>query len=429
MNFRTLLGFQFGCGDAIDAVARSRASFFTGMVLVLLTGIPRNYDQIYFRETPFWLIGPLVFSLFSGTFVFAALYFGFIRRRFEAPQNVSFGSQWRCFISLFWMTAPIAWLYAIPVERFLDSYHAAETNLTLLSIVSLWRVLLMSRVVSRLQQIHFARALLWVLTPACLEVLVVIIVGVIFSPAFSRHILAAMSGMRNSPEEILVLNALGYIWWGALIVLVVVMILVARFHLSKIVQPFPAIVESPVPVVTLLTLTVAWIAVAIPAQREQYRFVTHAKMVESGKYRESLDYLEHFTRRDFPASRRISPDPYDYKSWEQLPGVVAALKPTDPEWIRRLYLDHLGVLFSHYWLMCSPAEVAKMFAALERLPEAKDWLERHQDQFYKISEPSFRRSENDDEVNFQKVTNILQHFGIVIEDINERRYSTNFPAK
>jgi len=33
---------------------------------------------------------------------------------------------------------------------------------------------------------------------------------------------------------------------------------------------------------------------------------------------------------------------------------MASLQPMDPEWIRRLYLDDMEVLFSHYWLMCKP---------------------------------------------------------------------------
>src|SRR5207245_4538618 len=96
--------------------------------------------------------------------------------------------QWATFMAAFWMTAPIAWLYAIPVERFLDSYHAAQANIALLSIVSLWRVLLMSRVLAVLFEIHFLRALGWVLFAAPLEVIVVVFFGAFFSGSFSKHI-------------------------------------------------------------------------------------------------------------------------------------------------------------------------------------------------------------------------------------------------
>src|SRR5690606_14448526 len=47
--------------------------------------------------------------------------------------------------SLYWMTALLAWLYALPVENFLDSADAVRVNLSLLALVSLWRVLLITR--------------------------------------------------------------------------------------------------------------------------------------------------------------------------------------------------------------------------------------------------------------------------------------------
>src|SRR5436190_1804978 len=126
-----MLGFQFGGKAAIEAVARSRSALPTGIALVLLTGIARNYDQKFILESPLWLIGPLIFSFFSGTFLFAIVYWGFSRRHLGAAGTLPSSGQWRRFMALFWMTAPVAWLYAIPVERFLSSYRAAQANLTL----------------------------------------------------------------------------------------------------------------------------------------------------------------------------------------------------------------------------------------------------------------------------------------------------------
>jgi hypothetical protein len=46
------------------------------------------------------------------------------------------------------MTAPLAWLYAIPHERYLSREWAIDANLYTLTIVAIWRVLLMIRIVS-----------------------------------------------------------------------------------------------------------------------------------------------------------------------------------------------------------------------------------------------------------------------------------------
>jgi hypothetical protein len=55
---------------------------------------------------------------------------------------------YRSFLGLFWMTAPLAWLYAIPYERFLSPVGAMRANLWTLAFVALWRVALMVRAIS-----------------------------------------------------------------------------------------------------------------------------------------------------------------------------------------------------------------------------------------------------------------------------------------
>jgi hypothetical protein len=211
--------FVFGNADTIRAVARSRAALWTSIVLVLLTGIARNYDQTFILESPMWLIGPLVFSFFSGSFLYLILIRGFARRHF--PQENRKEKQWATFMALFWMTAPVAWLYAVPVERFLDPYRAAQANITLLGIVSLWRVLLMSRIMSVLFEIRSLRALAWVLLAAAIEVYGVLFLNVFFGGSFSRQIFKSMAGMRNSPEEDLIGSVLGFVGSWSWVVLLV----------------------------------------------------------------------------------------------------------------------------------------------------------------------------------------------------------------
>ena len=46
------------------------------------------------------------------------------------------------------MTAPLAWLYGIPYERFTDPLAATEAKVWTLALVAGWRVLLMTRVLS-----------------------------------------------------------------------------------------------------------------------------------------------------------------------------------------------------------------------------------------------------------------------------------------
>ena len=63
-------------------------------------------------------------------------------------RDVSLFTQFGSILNVYWMTAPMACLYAIPFERFMDPGGATRANLTLLGIVSVWRVTLMIRCVS-----------------------------------------------------------------------------------------------------------------------------------------------------------------------------------------------------------------------------------------------------------------------------------------
>ena len=180
-----------------------RGAFWAGVALVLLTGIARNYDQTFIVESPvLWLFGPLLFSFVSGSWLYFVVYGLFARREMVDAGGVrpKFWSGWRSFMGLFWLTAPIAWLYAIPVERFTDSFAAVKLNLTLLALVSLWRVLLMARVMQVITSAPLMMTMAWVLFAAVLEVCVVYVfdggIG-----GIARSIMVAMGGMRNSPEE------------------------------------------------------------------------------------------------------------------------------------------------------------------------------------------------------------------------------------
>src|SRR5690606_8513539 len=87
---------------------------------------------------------PLVASLVTSWLLFTLV---FLAARRHQMQEGTYWQLYRRFLSLYWLTAPLAWLYAIPVEQFLTAGDATQSNLSLLGIVSLWRVMLMIRVV------------------------------------------------------------------------------------------------------------------------------------------------------------------------------------------------------------------------------------------------------------------------------------------
>src|SRR5215471_20886847 len=194
------LWYLFGQRRAILELATWRQGIWAGLILVVLTGVARNYDQEFILENPLkWLLGSLLFSIVSGSWLYVVLYGWFARREMKYAEagKPGYWSGWRLFMGLFWLTAPAAWLYAIPVERFADSLTAAKLNLALLAVVSLWRVLLMARVMQVVTAVSFWLALVWVLLASAVEVCVVFF----FGGGFAKAIMSAMGGLRNSPEE------------------------------------------------------------------------------------------------------------------------------------------------------------------------------------------------------------------------------------
>jgi hypothetical protein len=398
--------FSLGNAAAIRRVATNRAALWTGITLVLLTGIARNYDQIYFLHSPMSLIVPLVFSFFSGSFLYGILIRGLAKRHFpEARQNES---QWLTFMTLFWMTAPIAWLYAIPVERFFDSYHAAEANIALLGLVSLWRVTLMSRILAVLFEIHFLRAIGWVLIAATLEVIVVLFIGIFFSGALSRDILRGMAGMRNSPEESLITSVLGTTWKWSWAVLFITAFLLSMRQLQHQISPLPKLSEGKLPWFSLLALLLIWSVIAVVPQEEQYRFVTHAGLVDKRNYAGALAYLARHKKFDFPPGKRLEPNPYEYRIWEDLPPTINELTLRTPPWIREVYLNHLTATLSHYNSGYeSLTNVEAMWLAIERLPEGRDWLLTNQNALA-TQRLGFRYDKSESEAELIAQTNILR---------------------
>src|SRR5439155_26698401 len=143
MGIRTLLRYLIGDWQAILDIAADRRAFWVGLLFVLSAGFAREYDGEDLWHEPWHLLIPLAASLVSSFVLFTIC---FVRVANNDPDRPSFFAGYRSFLTLFWMTAPLAWLYAVPYERFLDPLDAVRMNLFTLGLVSLWRVVLMVRV-------------------------------------------------------------------------------------------------------------------------------------------------------------------------------------------------------------------------------------------------------------------------------------------
>ncbi|MGZ8939023.1 MAG: hypothetical protein ACXW32_07420 [Limisphaerales bacterium] len=364
MTAKDLLNYQFGCAEAIRRVAGSKHLLLVGAALVIITSIPRNYDQTYIGETPWWPVIPLMFSFVSGSFLFFILKGGFIR---EA--EASFARKYWMFLGLFWMTAPVAWLYGIPVERFMDARGAMVANLWLLGVVSVWRVVLLSRVMMVIYRVEFARALGWVLLGASVEV-----VFVLFFRVLGEGIMRGMGGMRNSPEQDLLIGALNTVFMTCLIAAPILLIAMVALKFPEKARLAELPKSLKVPWIVLTLAAAGWLAAAVVPQQELATEFRYRSYLEEGKFREALAYLNTLEPRDWPPAKSFRPDPYEGEVWNWLPGLLAEVTGREKRWVQRKLLWVFEETFGHRRNRFSEEQYLEMLRGTERLERGKEWI-------------------------------------------------------
>lgn len=194
MGLRTLGAFLVGQGHAIRLVAGHRHALFVGALFVLVAAFAREYDGEDLLHQPWHLGIPFVASLATSAVLFVILRLALPSRESgERPTRIAYGSLLRAY----WWTAPLALVYAVPVERFLEPGGATAANLLLLLLVSLWRVVLITRAVSVLANVSFGEALFPVLLFADAVALTLLFV-------VPLPVVSLMGGIRLTESESLI---------------------------------------------------------------------------------------------------------------------------------------------------------------------------------------------------------------------------------
>ncbi len=380
MNSFTVPLYLLGHAGAIRRVASSPMAIPSGILLVLSAGVARNYDQMWFGESLTWLVMPLLFSLVSGLWVF---FFVFDAWRGQPTEGDALPcSRFRplaSFFGLFWMTAPVAWLYAIPVERWYDPVPAAQWNIRLLTVVSLWRVLLMGRVVSVIGGLSFLRGLGKVVLPASLEAAALSFVG-----SFAgQRIMNGMAGLRNSPAEDVMHDALMAatgISCVALIFSALCFAIWPKGSAGGIIpwRPDPKVRTWQGPFVLLVATAVLCWRVSIAPQQEQRLSLEAKQFAIREDWAGLVAFLSRHQKEEFAPSIVLPPSPYEYWSAQKIPALFRHITPETPAWIRRMYFDYLAVLLPqerfHYIL--KDEERTDFFKQLETLEGSRELLRR-----------------------------------------------------
>ncbi len=186
-----------GDRGAIHRLARSRASLPVGAILVLTASIARNHDGAWLPGEPQALTHGLLVSTVNAFLLYSLFFAMAMMNRLGRPR---FWLGYTQFLALFWLTSPMAWLYAIPYEHMTHPKGAITLNTWTLALVSLWRVLIMARVMAVLWGSSM-RVTLW---PVLFFSDVVVLIGVFTMPA---PIVNFMGGLQHvSPADAALVN-------------------------------------------------------------------------------------------------------------------------------------------------------------------------------------------------------------------------------
>lgn len=155
-----------------------------GLLLVWLAGVGRHWDDAEASMLQASGIGSLVYVLFLSGYLWL----------FLLPLRPVGCRGWQI-LTVVCMTAPPAFLYAIPIERWMNLEMSQVLNLTALGIVAVWRVALFLFYLIRGAKLHWWHSLVGVLLPLSI---IVIVAGAL---AMAARIADGMAGTRAPQSD------------------------------------------------------------------------------------------------------------------------------------------------------------------------------------------------------------------------------------
>ena len=375
ITLRTWLAFLVGRRTAIESLADSRAMLGVGALFVLSAGLAREYDGEDLLAEPWYLLIPFAASLASSLILFAWIHC------ILNTDGRSFFDRYRRLLTLFWATAPLAWLYATPVERFLPPEGGMMVNVWLLAIVASWRVVLMIRVVHVLTGASHLAATMMVMLYADAIVLAIMFL----SP---WPIIDVMGGIRLGPSARVVLDAkLTVMFWG--VVTLPVWFFGSGVAISKRKDTWRwqddvvnRVRRASIALWSLAVASVAaWCAVLPVTQPEQQLRRQAEALLTSGDVEGGLALLAAHPRDAFPPHWELPPQlGWKHERPPLLDVLDVLVRDRSPDWVREQYVAKLKEYRGHYHRWGFEREdhpiedLERVLHILESLPETPDIL-------------------------------------------------------
>lgn len=370
----TIANFLLGRQHAIMQVAETPAALWIGGLFVLSAGLAREYDGEDLVAEPWHLAIPFIASLGTSLLMFACVY---TTLRMHGNARTGFWRLYSRFLATYWMTAPLAWLYAIPVERWLDAAESVRWNLMFLAVVSLWRVVLMIRVVTVLFGATVQAA-------AALVLAIAATVSGVAAYALPMPVISIMGGVRLSESE----NLIQLVMFSLRLFTPPAAIILWLFALGYSRKPDrPWYAWAPAGALgrvhpalwCLAALSVlAWIPLAQEPQREQRLRRNVELQFAEGQIEAAVQLMSAHSPSDFPPHWDAPPRAAYGQRKPLVTDVLLAARRNDAtDWVSALYLRKLedqfarDFSFDFYLRRLSVDEAERFATAFEELPEVR----------------------------------------------------------
>ncbi|MFK7884980.1 MAG: hypothetical protein AB8F26_12460, partial [Phycisphaerales bacterium] len=303
-TLRTIVRFLLGNKDAIQRIAASKPALWASLVFVLSAGLAREYDGEYLLAEPWHFLRPIGASFASGTVLFLLVH-PWIRSSLKPDQlPVSIGIAYRRFMTCYWMTAPLALLYAIPYERFMSPADAVRMNLLTLAIVAAWRVLLITRVASVLYKTNYTAMFFIVMLFA--DAVAWAVVTYIPAP-----VMDFMGGVQHTERDAILASATFNIqilsFLSAPVWVIGALIAMNSARRVAITLPNSALRPNRSWRTIAAASLLIWIPPLLIAQPEQARRHAVMQHFEADNIPAALDELSKYERRDLPLRWELPP--------------------------------------------------------------------------------------------------------------------------
>jgi hypothetical protein len=415
MGMTTLLRFLLGGRQAIIDVATCRHALWVGGLFVLSAGFAREYNQEDLLHDPWYLVVPLAASLVTSLALFALLA---LAANFRSTTPLPFLPYYRAFLSLYWMTAPLAWLYALPVENYLSAADSVRVNLSLLGIVSLWRVLLITRCASVLLGSSYLSAFFLVMLFADTLALG----ALYFSPL---PIIDFMGGISHTESESVIIDValmVGF-FGGASWLLWFIGSLFVLGSTNRSWSPLqledhsPRKVTYPLWALAFAALIVWGFVLPHSQPPQQLKRLVESDLL-NGRIDAALRTMSAHERGEFPP--HWDPPPW-HGYGQDKPPILRVLQAVDEaetsEWVKDAFLKKFirqigGEMTIYYlWDRLDDEEFSGYLQIIRDNPETHDIIRRQRTVLLNVMD----RQGEDQKARRKEIHDLLQELGMIIE--------------